>query len=70
MFWWFKRGEQFIGYEARQVGSDFFELTVRQPDGSERVERLNDQQALLDRQRALDSELAGAGWTGPHGWNL
>jgi hypothetical protein len=73
MFWWFKRGEQFIGYESRMtVASEHslpvYELTVRLPDGTERVERFDDEAALQERQRALDEELAGEGWTGPHGW--
>ena len=70
MFWWFTRGDQFIRYEARQVGPDVFELTLRLPDGSERVEHFTDPDALVERQRALDASLAGEGWTGPHGWNL
>jgi hypothetical protein len=70
MFWWFKRDEQFIGYEARKLGPEAFELTVRHPDGSQDIERFTSEDALLERQRALDDELAGEGWTGPHGWNL
>src|SRR5215831_18117946 len=39
MFWWFKRDEQFVGYEARQVGPETSELIVRRPDGNEEIER-------------------------------
>ena len=70
MFWWFKRGDQFLGYESRAVTASEFELTVRLPDGTEQVEKFTDQTALRDRQVALEEELNTAGWTGPHGWNL
>ena len=70
MFWWFRRGEQFLRYEARQASKDTYELTVTMPDGSERVERFTDQTALAERQAALGLELEADGWTGPHGWNL
>jgi|SoimicMinimDraft_4_1059732.scaffolds.fasta_scaffold194969_2 hypothetical protein len=70
MFWWFKRGDQFLGYESREVSKDTYELTIRMPDGSERIEQFGDSTALHDRQVRLEQEWAGEGWTGPHGWNL
>lgn len=70
MFWWFKRGDQFLGYESREVTKDAYELKTRMPDGSERIEQFGNPAALHDRQLALEHELAGEGWTGPHGWNL
>jgi len=70
MFWWFKRGAHYVRYEARQVGSRVYELCFVDVDGIEKVERFDDQQALVDRQRELESTLADDGWTGPHGWNL
>jgi hypothetical protein len=70
MFWWFKRGDQFLQYEARAVSTDAYELTVALPDGTVRVEHFTDQTALTDRQVALVRELEDEGWTGPHGWNL
>jgi len=70
MFWWFKRGDQMLRYESRQIAPGAYELTVRMPDGKEQVERFTDQAALADREIALKSELTGEGWTGPHGWNI
>ena len=70
MFWWFKRGDQYLGYESREVSKEAFELRIRMPDGSEKVEQFGDQTALHNRQVTLEHELAGEGWTGPHGWNL
>ena len=70
MFWWFKRGDDYIRYEARQIAVGRYELSVISVDGSERVERIADERELLDRQRLLESNLAGEGFTGPHGWNL
>jgi hypothetical protein len=49
MFWWFRRGNQLLGYESRDVSKDAYASTVRMPDGSERVERFTDPQALHDR---------------------
>jgi hypothetical protein len=70
MFWWFSRGDQFLRYESRAVGPEAYELTVRLPDGTRRVECFADPIALHERQLALEQELAGEGWTGPHGWNM
>jgi hypothetical protein len=70
MFSWFKRGAQFLGYESRQLSTDAYELTIRMPDGSERIEQFSDATALHERQVTLEHELAGEGWTGPHGWNV
>lgn len=70
MFTWFRRGDQYLRYEAREVSRGVYELTILQPDGSETVERFSDEQALADRQMALQQELEREGWTGPHGWNL
>jgi hypothetical protein len=70
MFTWFRRDDKFIGYEAREISAGEFELVVRQPDGTEQVERFSDQHALSERQLGLQRELEEQGWTGPHGWNL
>ena len=70
MFSWFKRGAQFLGYESRKLSTDAYELTIRMPDGAERIEQFSDSTALHDRQVTLEREWAGEGWTGPHGWNL
>jgi hypothetical protein len=70
MFWWFKRGDDFVRYEARRGESGAYELCFVNVDGTERVESFDDEQALVDRQRALESSLNDQGWTGPHGWNL
>jgi hypothetical protein len=70
MFWWFKRGDHYVRYEARQTGRHVYELCFVDVDGSERIERFDDEQALVERQRELESTLTDGGWTGPHGWNL
>ena len=70
MFTWFRRGDEYIRYEARQVSTGVYELTIMKPDGSETVERFSDEQALADRQTTVQRELERDGWTGPHGWNL
>ena len=70
MFYWFKRGDALVQYEAREVSPTDYELTFIGPDGFECVERYNTPDALHARQRALESELAAEGWVGPHGWNV
>ena len=70
MFTWFRRGGDYLRYEAREIASHDFELTILLADGTERIERFVDQDALTARQMALQQELEGQGWTGPHGWNV
>jgi len=70
MFSWFKRGDDFVSYEARKIDVGLYELRFVNVDGSERVELFNHEQLLNDRQRELEQSLADDGWSGPHGWNL
>ena len=70
MFTWFRRNAEFVGYESREIAPGAYELVIRQPDGTQRVEKFSNQAALLERQLALQRELEAEGWTGPHGWNL
>jgi len=70
VFWWFKRGNEFVRYESRQVKPGAFELRFVDTDGGERVETFDNERVLEARQRELEKSLATDGWTGPHGWNL
>jgi hypothetical protein len=70
MFYWFKRGDALVRYEAREVSPTHFELRIIEPDGVERVERFDTAEALHRRQVAFEQELTGQGWIGPHGWNV
>jgi len=70
MFWWFQRDDRYVRYESRQQDTATFELRIVQADGTEVVERFDNQEELTARQRALEQELMDAGWTGPHGWNV
>jgi len=70
MFSWFKRGDDFVSYEARKIDVGLYELRFVNVDGSERVELFNHEQLLNDRQRELEQSLADDGWSGPHGCNL
>jgi hypothetical protein len=69
MFTWFRRNAAFVGYE-RERSRRALTLVIRQPDGTERIEKFSNQEALLERQLALPREREAEGWTGPHGWNL
>jgi hypothetical protein len=70
VFWWFKRGNDYVRYESREVEPGAFELRFVDTDGTERVETFDDARKLEERQRDLEQSLALDGWTGPHGWNL
>jgi hypothetical protein len=70
MFTWFRRGQEFLRFEVRQALPGVYELTVMTPDGREATERFTNEQALVDRQQALQREFVAEGWTGPHGWNV
>jgi hypothetical protein len=70
MFWWFRRGSDYVRYESRDTGGGVYELRLLDPDGTERVERFDTERELNDRQRELERSLIEEGWTGPHGWNL
>jgi hypothetical protein len=71
MVWFYERQGALIRCETRttDAGSGF-ELVVFDPDGSERVERFNDPDALVQRQAELESTLAHDGWNGPFGRSL
>lgn len=69
MFYWFQRGKDLIRYEARSL-LDAYELVFIGPDGTERVERFGNADALEKREADLLKELQQDGWKGPHGWNV
>ena len=70
MFYWFRRGDESLRYEVREVSPIRFELTMLGPDGIERIEHFETADALHQRQLALERELQAQGWVGPHGWNI
>ena len=70
MFFWFKRREDLLRYEARQLSSTEFEFCVIDEHGKETVETFQNADALHARQLEFEREIKEAGWTGPHGWNL
>jgi hypothetical protein len=70
MFWWFKRGADYVRYESREAHDGVYELRLLDPEGAERVERFDTEHDLNARQRELERGLIEDGWTGPHGWNL
>jgi hypothetical protein len=70
MFWWFKRGSDYVRYESRETSVGVYELRLLDAEGAECVERFDSERDLNDRQRELERGLIQDGWTGPHGWNL
>jgi hypothetical protein len=70
MFWWFKRGDNYVRYEARQNDVASYELRIVNVDGTEAVEIFDNDEDLSARQRDLERQLVEEGFSGPHGWNL
>jgi hypothetical protein len=70
MFFWFKRREDLLRYEARQLSSGEFEFCVIDEHGKETVETFPDGDALHARQLDFERRIKDEGWSGPHGWNL
>ena len=70
MFWWFRRGSDYVRYESRKTDAGVYELRLVDAEGVERVELFEADSDLNDRQRELEHGLIADGWTGPHGWNL
>ena len=50
MFTWFRRGDEFLRYEAREISRGAYELTIMRSDGTETIERFSNQEALAERQ--------------------
>jgi len=70
MFFWFKRREDLLRYEARQLPSGVFEFCVIDEHGKHTVETFPSGDALDARQLDFERRVRDEGWTGPHGWNL
>jgi hypothetical protein len=70
LFTWFRKGAEYLHYEARKIAERRYELTVVNMDGTSTVEQFSSEDALQARQVALQQELEASGWTGPHGWNI
>ena len=68
MLWTFERGGEHLRCEIRREGAGpGYELIVTNPDGSQRMERFEDTNALIKRTLELQSELIEAGWRSPKG---
>ena len=59
MFYWFKRGNELVRYEAREISRTQYELTILRADGVEHVEHF-DTADDLDYRHAGDINEADA----------
>lgn len=66
MFYFFRRGEQFVRCELRSV-DERFEIAILGVDGKEAVERFDTEDAMTERWASLQREYVRQGWWGPHG---
>ena len=63
MIWFFHRGPDRLQYEIREAdGPVGYELVVRHPDGTQRIERFPDSVRLLERSLELQRSLVSDGW--------
>jgi hypothetical protein len=68
MFYFFRRGEQFVRCELRSApDADGYELIIVHPDGRETVEYFDTEEGLTDRWSELQRQYLRLGWWGPHG---
>jgi hypothetical protein len=61
MVWFLERGVEFLVCKARQEGAQF-ELTLLNPDGTERVERMASPSELVERLVGCQRDLRREGW--------
>jgi hypothetical protein len=66
VFYFFRRGEQFVRCELRKV-DDGYQLIILRVDGTEAVEQYDSEDKLTARWSSLQQELLREGWWGPHG---
>ena len=63
MFWFFEREGAKLHYEIRRdAEGPTFELVVTFPDGTQRVERIEEPNELAERSGSLRSALRDQGW--------
>ena len=63
----FEREGRFVRYEARQRTNGQYELTILEPDGSEKMEVFESSAALNVRLAQVERDYRIAGWFGPYG---
>ncbi len=68
VFWWFERNGIYTRYEVLELAPGRYEFRVIDPNGAEEVEQFFNHADLAERQKSLERQLAGEGWSGPHGW--
>lgn len=63
MLWSFHRNGEHLVYEIRtRTDADGFELIIRSPDGTEKIELFDDHVAVDRRAEELQRELLDKGW--------
>lgn len=67
MVWFYERQGCFVKFETQAGVNGRWELVVIGADGTERIERFENDLALQARQRQLEMEFRTEGWDGPHG---
>ena len=70
MFYWLKRSDSLVRYEARKGDGGFYELAVTDESGQETIETFPAEASLHARQIEFERELVAQGWSGPYGWHV
>ncbi len=67
MFYFFQRGHDFLRCEINGDDRSGYQITVTQPDGSERVETFETSDQAHARWLQIQESFKTEGWWGPHG---
>ena len=67
VFYFFKRGPDFVRCEISGDQASGYRVIVTQPDGTERLETFTTSDAAHARFLEIEEQLKSEGWWGPHG---
>ena len=67
MFYFFKRGPDFVRCEISGDEASGYRIVITEPNGEERVERAATSDAAHAKWLEIQERLRSDGWWGPHG---
>lgn len=67
MFYFFKRGQEFVRYEVRTTEAETYEIVAVGPDGNAQVKEYPTARELNAEWTVLQQDLLRRGWWGPYG---
>jgi hypothetical protein len=67
MFYFFRRGDEFLRYEVRTTEAQTYEIHIEKPDGTVEVKEFPTARELNVQWEDLQHHLIRGGWWGPYG---